>query len=242
MDEKEFLMTELNRLPGVFLDEHQAGQLLMFYQLLNEKNKVMNLTRVTDFQEALKKHFADSLAIGRCMDMSRNLKILDLGSGGGFPGIPIKIVWPDTEVVMIDSVGKKIGFLNEVIEKLQLPKASALHVRAEDLGHDPEYREMFDLCVSRAVADASVLAEYCLPFVKTGGYFIAYKSGDSGEEIRRASRAITVLGGDTAELFPFELYELKRILVKVAKIHPAPKKYPRKAGIPSKEPIGGPCT
>lgn len=220
------------------LEDAKLDKLLKYYELMIEKNKVMNLTAITEFSDVLYKHFADSLAIVKVFE-PKNETVLDLGSGAGLPGIPLKIVFPDIKMVLMDSLNKRVKFLEEVIEMLELRDIKAVHARAEDLGRDPKFRESFDICVSRAVAKLSVLSEYCLPFVKVGGYFIAYKSGNIAEEIKEAERAIKLLGGTVKKNEEFEIphTDIKRALIMIEKTKNTPGKYPRAAGKPSKEPL-----
>ena len=235
---------------GLTVKERQAEKLIDYYNMLVEKNKVMNLTRITDFEEAVKKHFADSLMVSEFVDVNKYRNILDLGTGAGFPGIPLAIMYPEAHIVMIDSVGKKVNFVNEAIEKLGLNhmendlrgndnniRVRALHVRAEDLARDAEYREKFDLCVSRAVANLSTLSEYCLPFVKKGGLFAAYKSDQSEEEINAAERAVRTLGGNDPKKLKYSLFNMGRTMVIIEKENSTPRQYPRKAGLPAKSPL-----
>ena len=182
----------------------------------------------------------DSCALGKAVSMEGEKRLLDVGTGAGFPGIPLKIVYPELEVVLLDSLNKRVKFLNAVIENLGLTGITAIHGRAEDIAKQKEYREGFDLVVSRAVANLSSLSEYCLPFVKTGGMFVPYKSGSVDTELSEASRAIKVLGGERyRDTVRFELpgTDIDRTLVVIEKVKETPKKYPRKAGTPSKEPI-----
>ncbi|MCI5917941.1 MAG: 16S rRNA (guanine(527)-N(7))-methyltransferase RsmG [Roseburia sp.] len=220
------------------LSDEQVQQFLTYYEKLVETNKVMNLTAITEFEEVVEKHFLDSLSLVKVCDLSKEIRILDLGSGAGFPGIPLKIAFPELEIVLADSLNKRINFLQDVIEELDLKKITAVHARAEELARNKEYREGFDLCVSRAVANLSTLSEYCMPFVKIGGNFISYKSGEIDEEVLNAKHAIFLLGGKTKEVFKFDLYEQKRSFVIIEKTKGTPKAYPRKAGTPSKQPLG----
>ena len=224
---------------GIELNEHQKEQFDQYYELLVEWNKVMNLTGITEYEEVNLKHFTDSLSIARVKDMHQVQSVIDIGTGAGFPGIPLKIVYPELEVVLLDSLNKRIKFLDEVIRTLGLEKIRTIHGRAEDFAKKKEYRECFDLCVSRAVANLATLSEYCLPFVKVEGEFISYKSGDSDEEIRDAEFAVKVLGGKITDVDKFQLpgTDMGRSLVKIKKVKNTAGKYPRKAGLPSKEPL-----
>lgn len=231
---------ELNNL-GIVLNDQQKKQFDQYYELLTEWNKVMNLTGITDYDEVNLKHFTDSLTIAKICDMSQVESVIDIGTGAGFPGIPLKIVYPHLHIVLLDSLSKRIKFLDEVIRVLELENIETIHGRAEDFAKKKEYRECFDLCVSRAVANLSTLSEYCLPFVKVDGSFISYKSGESDEEICQAEYAVKVLGGKVAGIEKFQLpgTDMGRALVDLKKVKTTPKKFPRKAGLPSKEPIMG---
>ena len=224
---------------GIKLSDHQLEQFETYYEMLVEKNKVMNLTAITEKNEVIDKHFADSLALIKSGVSLTGQKILDIGTGAGFPGIPLKIAFPELEIVLLDSLNKRIKFLNEVIEALGLEKITAIHGRAEDYAKDAAYREKYDLCVSRAVANLATLSEYCLPYVKVGGMFIPYKSGEIDEEVKGSKKAVKVLGGEIEDVVKFELpgTDIGRSFVKIHKVKNTAKKYPRKAGMPSREPI-----
>ncbi|WP_313180590.1 16S rRNA (guanine(527)-N(7))-methyltransferase RsmG [Lacrimispora sp.] len=237
---EESLRKELNLL-SIELKENQINQFYDYFQLLIEWNKFMNLTAITEMDEVITKHFVDSLSLIKAVEEigTKDYRIIDVGTGAGFPGIPLKIVFPELRITLMDSLNKRINFLNEVISRLGLEKIEAIHGRAEDLGRDPLHREQYDLCVSRAVANLSTLSEYCMPFAKVGGYFIPYKSGKIEEELGAAKHAIFLLGGSVKEVKTFLLpgTDVERSLVKIAKNNSTSKKYPRKAGFPSKEPL-----
>ena len=230
--------TKLSEL-GITLNEVQKRQFLQFYELLVEWNKVMNLTGITEYEEVNEKHFVDSLSIVKAIDMDSVETVIDIGTGAGFPGIPLKIAFPNLKVVLLDSLNKRILFLNTVIDTLQLTDIQTIHGRAEDFAKQQAYRERFDLCVSRAVANLATLSEYCLPYVRVDGMFIPYKSGEITEELQQSQNAIHVLGGKVTDVVKFRLpgTEIGRSFVKIKKVQNTAKKYPRKAGLPSKEPI-----
>ena len=230
--------TKLSEL-GITLNEEQKRQFLQFYELLVEWNKVMNLTGITEYEEVNEKHFVDSLSIVKTIDMDSVETVIDIGTGAGFPGIPLKIAFPNLKVVLLDSLNKRILFLNTVIDTLQLTDIQTIHGRAEDFAKQQAYREQFDLCVSRAVANLATLSEYCLPYVRVDGMFIPYKSGEITEELQQSQNAIHVLGGKVTDVVKFRLpgTEIGRSFVKIKKVQNTAKKYPRKAGLPSKEPI-----
>ena len=229
---------------SITLSGEQKQQFLTYYEYLVEKNKVMNLTAITEYEEVITKHFLDSLAVVKtsCFKPEKlaGKRLIDIGTGAGFPGIPLKIAFPDLEILLLDSLNKRINFLNEVTEMLGLTKINTVHGRAEDYAKQKGYRESFDFCVSRAVANLSTLSEYCIPFVKQGGCFISYKSGSVDQELIQAEKAVKILGGQREEVVRFSLADtdMDRSFVVIRKAKPTPKKYPRKAGLPSKEPLG----
>lgn len=228
-------LKELN----IELSEKQQQQFLKYYEMIVETNKVMNLTAITEFDEVMVKHFIDSLLLVKDVDMNCCESMIDVGTGAGFPGIPIKIVFPHVKVTLLDSLNKRLKFLNDVITELELENIETVHGRAEDLGHKKEYREQYDLCVSRAVANLSTLSEYCIPFVRKGGNFISYKAADSKEEIKESVKAVNILGGKivSENIYKLPCSDMDRALVVINKEKQTLKRYPRKAGTPSKEPI-----
>ena len=223
---------------NIELSEEQLEQYQVFYEMLIETNKVMNLTAITEKKEVIVKHFLDSIAISRYVDVSHS-KIIDIGTGAGFPGVPLKILYPECEITMLDSLNKRIQFINKVVDVLNLKKVQAVHARAEDYAHDRQYRQQYDYAVSRAVANLSTLSEYCLPFVKVGGQFISYKSGNIEEELQNSKSAIFLCGGklDRVEHFRLEEADSDRTFVLIDKKSNTAKQYPRKSGIPSKKPL-----
>lgn len=230
---------QLSRL-NIHLSEQQREQFQKYYEMLVEWNKVMNLTGITEYDEVNEKHFVDSLAISNVLDLEKIDTVLDIGTGAGFPGLPLKIAYPHLNVVLLDSLQKRIHFLDAVIEELGLENVKTLHGRAEDYAKKAEYRESFDLCVSRAVANLSTLSEYCIPYIQMGGMFISYKSGNIDKEVSASKSAIKLLGGKLEKVVKFQLpdTEINRSFVKIKKVESTRKKYPRKAGLPGKEPLG----
>ena len=287
MDKKQYLDTKLKEF-GIKLSDEKLSSLIAYHEMLTEKNKVMNLTAITDFDQVCIKHFLDSLAINRlagfkcliddtvmdimpgkslapdkedtCSALPDITDLIDVGCGAGFPGLPIAIAYPDIHVTLLDSLNKRVGFLNEVTDRLNLKNVTAIHARAEDLARSPEHREKYDVAVSRAVANLATLSEYCLPFVREGGFFVAYKSSRILQEGPAAQRAISILGGEKKALEEYSLpgsesaalqatdgfskdqpgknsSDNYRCLYIVSKVRKTPPKYPRKAGLPSKEPL-----
>lgn len=224
---------------GIRLGKKQLQDFLTYYEYLTEQNQVMNLTSITEFEEVVLKHFLDSLSIVKEIDLEACGTMIDVGTGAGFPGIPLKIVFPHLKVTLLDSLNKRVRFLNTLIEKLGYADVEAIHGRAEEYARNKAYRETFDLAVSRAVANLSSLSEYCLPFVKVGGKFVSYKSAEADEELAGAQRAVRILGGGTPEKVTFCLpeSEIGRSLIVIEKKKGTPEKYPRRAGVPTKEPL-----
>lgn len=224
---------------GICLTDRQTEQFLKYYEMLAEWNGFMNLTAITEYEEVMKKHFVDSVSLIKAFDVTKPVSIIDVGTGAGFPGLVLKIAFPNLEITLLDSLNKRIHFLNEVIERLALKEIKTIHGRAEDFAKPGKLREKYDLCVSRAVANLSTLSEYCLPFVKKGGFFISYKSEKISEEVKAAQGAISLLGGEVKEQVEFYLpnSDIYRNLLVIEKIKACPAKYPRKAGLPAKEPL-----
>lgn len=224
---------------NIDINNDKLEKFKIYKSLLKEWNEKINITAITDDAEIDIKHFLDSLTIFKTGKITEGKKIIDIGTGGGFPGLPIKIIEEDTEVVLLDSLNKRLKFLNEVIKKLDLKNIRTLHERAEALGNNQEYREKFDIAVSRAVASLNILSEYCLPFVKLDGYFIAMKGSESNEEIEEAKKAIKVLGGKLEDKIDIQIPQSDIIhsLLVIRKISQTPTKYPRQAGKIKKNPL-----
>ena len=225
----------------MLLTDAQLAQFEQYYDRLIEKNKVMNLTAITEREDVILKHFIDSLALARYVKLwEKEYKIIDVGTGAGFPGIPLKIAFPNLQVTLFDSLNKRIKFLQEMIDTLKLKEITAVHGRAEEGARDKNMREKYDFAVSRAVANMAVLSEYCIPFVKVGGYFIPYKTGTVEEEITQGKKAIQILGGKIEKIEKLMLpdSDISRSFVFIKKEKQTPKAYPRKAGTASKQPLG----
>lgn len=230
---------------NITLSDSQIEQFLTYYELLTEWNQVMNLTAITDYNEVLKKHFIDSLSLVKAYDLTSEISLIDVGTGAGFPGLVLKIAYPNLKVTLLDSLNKRIHFLDAVVEALGLAGVKTVHGRAEDFARientakEKTLREKYDLCVSRAVANLSTLSEYCLPFVKVGGQFISYKSEKLSEELTSLDKAVEILGGQVKDQIEFHLpdSDLYRNLLVIEKIRETPKKFPRKAGIPARKPL-----
>lgn len=233
---------------GITLSDDQLEQFYRYYEMLVEKNKVMNLTAITEESQVVTKHFSDSLSLIKISTgdkeignrvLNSDLRLIDVGTGAGFPGIPLKIAFPKLQITLLDSLNKRVRFLQEVCDELGLHNVSCVHGRAEDAGRQEMHREVYDVCVSRAVANLASLSEYCMAFVKVGGYFVAYKSGEIEEETAGAKRAIALLGGELEDTVSFVLpnSDFSRSLIKIRKEKAISKRYPRKAGLPTKEPL-----
>ena len=239
MDDFNRRLREAAEQIDIAVSEDQAKQFFEYYRLLVEWNEKINLTSITAMDEVISKHFIDSATFLLALSPKPGSKLLDLGTGAGFPGLPLKIIRPDFNVFLVDSLRKRVDFLRLVIESLKLDKVEAIHARAEELGKQKGFRESFDLVTSRAVAKLSILAEYCLPFCKVGGHFIALKGPNIKEEIEASKKALAVLGGELTEIKELLLPVTgeKRNLLIIHKKGVSPSQYPRKAGTPERKPI-----
>ena len=239
MIDNTMLLENLSSEIGFALPEEQINSFNVFYEMLIENNNVMNLTTITKYDDVVLKHFIDSIVIYKQIINNNVEKIIDVGTGAGFPGIPLKIIFPDIKITLLDSLNKRIGFLNEVIDRLNLKNINCIHGRAEDIAHTIEHREEYDLVVSRAVANLSSLCEYCLPYAKVGGKFISYKSGSIDNEIIDAKKSVFLLGSKINKVEKYILPEsdIQRSLIIIDKVKKISKKYPRKAGMPTKQPL-----
>lgn len=224
---------------GIELNDTQVQQFIKYYEILVEWNSFMNLTGITEYEEVIQKHFVDSLALCKAIDVNSVSSLIDIGTGAGFPGIPLKIAYPHLKITLLDSLQKRIKFLNEVVAQLGLEDVETIHGRAEDFAKPSMKRESYDVCVSRAVANLASLSEYCLPYVSLNGYFVPYKSGKIDEELEESKKAVFLLGGKIEEEVKFDLpdSDISRSLIKIKKVASTPKKYPRKSGLATKEPI-----
>lgn len=219
--------------------ENIEHKFILYRDLLKQWNQKINITSIEDDEEIYLKHFIDSILLLNKDNINENKKIIDVGTGGGFPGLPLKIMNNNYKITLLDSLRKRIDFLQEVADALNLSDVKLIHGRAEDFGQNKEYREIYDICVSRAVAPLNVLSEYCIPFVKVGGYFAAYKSNIISQEITNSDNAIKKLGGKLKEIKEICIpgTDIIRKIVIIEKVEPTNKRYPRKAGKPSKEPL-----
>jgi len=229
------IFNELN----IEFSDDKASKYQGYMDEILEKNQFINLTAITDHDEFIKKHYIDSLLCGSSEEFKSAEKIIDVGTGGGFPGVPLAIAFPEKKFILIDSLNKRIKIINELCEKLGITNVEAIHGRAEELARRKNLRESFDICISRAVANMSTLSEYCIPFVKVDGTFIAYKGPSCKEELDAAGKAITAMGGEITRIDKpyFENFPFEHTLIYIKKIENTKSKYPRKAGTPSKEPI-----
>ena len=238
MNKEELLRSSAASL-GIELTDKQIEQFIKYHEILVQWNSFMNLTGITEYEEVVQKHFVDSLALCKALDIHKINKLIDIGTGAGFPGIPLKIAYPHLKITLLDSLQKRIKFLNEVVSQLGLENAETIHGRAEDFAKPSMKRESYDVCVSRAVANLASLSEYCLPYVNLNGYFVPYKSGKTEEELEESKKAVFLLGGKIEEEVKFMLpdSDISRSLIKIKKVSATPKKYPRKSGLATKEPI-----
>lgn len=247
MNEKiDIIIDEFNKVK-IDIDTLQAEKFYEYYNMLIETNKVMNLTAITEFDDVIFKHFIDSVLIKNIETINdemnfKNISLIDVGTGAGFPGIPLKIIYPDMNLTLLDSLNKRITFLENVVNKLDLKNVKCIHGRAEDYGSNVEYREKYDFCVSRAVANLSTLTEYCIPFVKVKGKFISYKSSNVNDEINEAKSAVKILSSNILDVKKMIIKdnketEYERNFVIIEKIKTLKKQYPRKSGIPSRKPL-----
>lgn len=236
MDQMNHLSETLKSM-GITLSQQQIQQFVRYREGVLEWNEKVNLTAITDLDEFEIKHFSDSVMAAGDPAMKRAERVIDVGTGAGFPGIPLAILFPEKKFTLMDSLGKRIKILNQLSEDIGLSNVEAIHSRAEELAQKREYRESFDVCISRAVANLTVLSEYCIPFVKIGGFFAPYKTASAEEEIVQSKRALEILGGKLDHITEFQSGELDHTILWIQKNKKTPAKYPRKAGTPSKEPL-----
>lgn len=233
------IMKEASLEVGLDLTEKQYNQFIAYMKLLQEWNEKINLTAITEDEEVIKKHFIDCIKAFKSNAVKNAKSAIDVGTGAGFPGLPIAIMNPDVNVTLLDSLNKRINFLNTVIAQLGLKNVKTIHSRAEDGARNPEFREKFDIATSRAVANMAVLSELCMPYVKVNGYFVALKGPAIEEELKEGQKAINTLGGKLENIIEVNIEEsdLKHNIVEIKKISKCPKAYPRKAGTVNKKPI-----
>ncbi|QIB67923.1 16S rRNA (guanine(527)-N(7))-methyltransferase RsmG [Aminipila butyrica] len=219
---------------GVIMDRFQK-----YMQGILTWNEKINLTAITEEEEFIKKHYMDSVACYGFPEIQKAERLIDVGTGGGFPGVPLAILFPQKQFVLMDSLKKRLNIIDDLTSDLGITNVTTLHGRAEDLGQSKEHREQYDICISRAVANLATLSEYCLPFVKPEGAFLAYKGVKAEEEVREGKKAIALLGGQISreESIPFSNYDMDHLIIVINKVQKTPAKYPRKAGTPSKEPL-----
>ncbi|RMC97760.1 16S rRNA (guanine(527)-N(7))-methyltransferase RsmG [Clostridium autoethanogenum] len=222
---------------GLEFDEKKYSKFIKYKDILKFWNNKINLTTIVEDEDIIKKHFIDCVKIFKFSPLRDISNVIDIGTGAGFPGIPMKIVNPQIEVVLLDSLNKRINFLNQVISDIELNDIKCIHGRAEDFSKDIEYREKFDAAVSRAVANLTVLSEFCIPYIKLGGYFVAMKGPSVEDEIKESKKAVSILGGKIEDIIKIENDDLNHNLVVIKKIRRTPNMYPRKAGIVSKKPL-----
>ncbi len=238
MKQNDPLRDSLDKLKIQYNDE-QIEQFRSYYELLTEWNKKINLTAITGYEDVVRKHFIDSIMICSLLDLNKDIRIIDVGTGAGFPGIPIKILNPDCRIVLLDSLNKRVRFLETVVNELGLDNVECIHGRAEDVSREKKYRASFDLSVSRAVANLSTLCEYCIPFLKKGGMFVSYKSDKADDEINGSENAVRTLGSEIISVKEISLPEtdIVRKFVMITNKKQVSNIYPRKAGIPAKDPL-----
>lgn len=235
---KDYLYNVADQI-NIEISQRQLEQFQLYYDHLVQVNRVMNLTAITEEKEVVLKHFVDSISIMNYYTFSDNMKVIDVGTGAGFPGIPLAIMFPQLHFTLMDSLNKRIRFLNELVSICELDNVVCYHGRAEEMGVDSNFREKYDLCVSRAVANLSVLLEYCIPFVKVGGMFVSYKSSHGEEELKESENAQNILSCHLKEHVTFDLpdTDISRCFLLFEKVQPLSKKYPRQNGIPKKNPL-----
>lgn len=238
MNDIDYLICGFKSL-NIDIDERKAKNFIKFKDLLLEWNEKINLTTITEINDIYIKHFFDSVTCISTEYIGKNASVIDVGTGAGFPGIPIKLIREDIELVLLDSLNKRINYLNDIIDKIGIDKVKTVHARAEEGGQNELYREKFDIALSRAVANMSTLCEYCIPFVKIGGYFLCQKGPSYKEELESSKNAIKVLGADIVNINEYKLpySDIAHYIIIMQKISDTPTKYPRKAGKPSSNPI-----